>query len=336
MSEQSPETRVGVYIDFDNIVISRYDQLHGDGAWRRDNVRSMTTAATAPNADDAGKLARARVDVSALIDYASSFGTVAHSRAYADWSIPVNASYRQQLVERAVDLTQLFPTTRGLKNGADIRLAVDVMEDLFRLPDLTHIVIVAGDSDYIPLAQRAKRLGRFVVGIGVAGKTSVALANACDRFQMYDAIPGTAPEDDEPEVEAAVAPVAPPSSRRKGGKAPSPAKAEVPGVAAAADTPTERTDVPAVDESSNDASPHAAITDKAATRLLMRALELVHEKNDDDEWVHAAAVKTQMKRMNPAFSERTIGHKTFGDFIRSRNSVVESKAEGQSRLLRLR
>ncbi len=332
MSEQSPETRVGVYIDFDNIVISRYDQLHGDGTWRRDNVRSMTTAATAPNVDEDGKLTRARVDVSAIIDYASSFGTVAHSRAYADWSIPVNASYRQQLVERAVDLTQLFPTTRGLNNGADIRLAVDVMEDLFRLPDLTHIVIVAGDSDYIPLAQRAKRLGRFVVGIGVAGKTSVALANACDRFQMYDAIPGTAPDEDEPEV----APVAPPSSRRKGTKATQPVE-DVESAPAAVGA-SQSTDVasPASDDSSSDTAPHAAMTDKAATRLLMRALELVHEKNDDDEWVHAAAVKTQMKRMNPAFSERTIGHKTFGDFIRSRNSVVESKAEGQSRLLRLR
>ncbi len=332
MSEQSPETRVGVYIDFDNIVISRYDQLHGDGAWRRDNVRSMTTAATAPNVDEDGKLTRARVDVSAIIDYASSFGTVAHSRAYADWSIPVNASYRQQLVERAVDLTQLFPTTRGLKNGADIRLAVDVMEDLFRLPDLTHIVIVAGDSDYIPLAQRAKRLGRFVVGIGVAGKTSVALANACDRFQMYDAIPGTAPDEDEPEV----APVAPPSSRRKGTKATQPVEDVESAPAAVAASQSADVASPASDHSSSDTAPHAAMTDKAATRLLMRALELVHEKNDDDEWVHAAAVKTQMKRMNPAFSERTIGHKTFGDFIRSRNSVVESKAEGQSRLLRLR
>ncbi len=332
MSEQSPETRVGVYIDFDNIVISRYDQLHGDGAWRRDNVRSMTTAATAPNVDEDGKLTRARMDVSAIIDYASSFGTVAHSRAYADWSIPVNASYRQQLVERAVDLTQLFPTTRGLKNGADIRLAVDVMEDLFRLPDLTHIVIVAGDSDYIPLAQRAKRLGRFVVGIGVAGKTSVALANACDRFQMYDAIPGTAPDEDEPEV----APVAPPSSRRKGTKATQPVEDVESAPAAVAASQSADVASPASDHSSSDTAPHAAMTDKAATRLLMRALELVHEKNDDDEWVHAAAVKTQMKRMNPAFSERTIGHKTFGDFIRSRNSVVESKAEGQSRLLRLR
>ena len=70
----------------------------------------------------------------------------------------MNADYRGQLVARAVDLVQLFPAAAYGKNGADIRLAVDTVEDMFRLPDLTHVVIVAGDSDYIALAQRCKRL----------------------------------------------------------------------------------------------------------------------------------------------------------------------------------
>ena len=107
----------------------------------------------------------------------------------------MNADYRGQLVSRAVDLVQLFPTAAYAKNGADIRLAVDAVEDMFRLPDLTHVVIVAGDSDYIPLAQRCKRLGRYVVGVGVAGSTSRALAAACDEFVIYDALPGITPAE---------------------------------------------------------------------------------------------------------------------------------------------
>src|SRR5690606_5373622 len=106
------------------------------------------------------RLAAARVDIGAIIDFASSYGTLVLTRAYADWSAEINAAYRDQLVARAVDLVQLFPTAAYGKNGADIRLAVDAVEDMFRLPDLTHVVIVAGDSDYIPLAQRCKRLGR--------------------------------------------------------------------------------------------------------------------------------------------------------------------------------
>ena len=187
------EARVAVYIDFDNVVISRYDQVHPEprDAWRRDMARDRVAAA---DSDDpvAVRLAEATVDVGALLDYASSFGTVAFARAYADWSVPANASYRRQLVDRAIDLIQLFPVS-GTKNGADIRLSVDAMEDLMQYADITHVVIVGGDSDYIALAQRSKQLGRFVVGIGVTGSTSRALIAACDEFSHYDALPGVTP-----------------------------------------------------------------------------------------------------------------------------------------------
>src|SRR5664279_2156023 len=167
-------TRVAVYLDFDNIVISRYDQVNGRSSFQKDKASGL----------EPERLERATVDVGAIIDFASSFGTLVLTRAYADWSADVNAGYRGQLVARAVDLVQLFPAAAYGKNGADIRLAVDAVEDMFRLPDLTHVVIVAGDSDYIALAQRAKRLGRYVVAVGVAGSTSRSLAAACDRMSL--------------------------------------------------------------------------------------------------------------------------------------------------------
>ena len=173
-------TRVAVYLDFDNIVISRYDQVHGRNSFHRDKAKGLENE----------RLQSATVDVGAIIDFASSFGTLVLTRAYADWSADVNAAYHGQLVGRAVDLVQLFPASAYGKNGADIRLAVDAVEDMFRLPDLTHVVIVGGDSDYIALAQRCKRLGRYVVGIGVAGASSRSLAAACDEFVTYDALPG--------------------------------------------------------------------------------------------------------------------------------------------------
>src|SRR5215207_7158647 len=183
--------RVAVYLDFDNIVISRYDQIHGRSSFQRDKAAGFHKVP--------GRLTAATVDVGAIIDFASSFGTLVLTKAYADWSADVNADYRGQLVGRAVDLVQLFPAAAYAKNGADIRLAVDAVEDMFRLPDLTHVVIVAGDSDYIALAQRCKRLGRYVVGVGVAGSTSRALAAACDELVTYDALPGIAAADPEPE-----------------------------------------------------------------------------------------------------------------------------------------
>src|SRR5258708_25905746 len=180
---ESDATRVAVYFDFDNIVISRYDQVHGRNTFQRDKAKGL----------DKERLQSANVDLGAIIDFASSFGTLVLTRAYADWSADVNAGYQRQLVARPVDLVQLFPAAVYGKNGADIRLAVDAVEDMFRLPDLTHVVIVGGDSDYIALAQRCKRLGRYVVGIGVAGASSQSLAAACDEFVSYDALPGISP-----------------------------------------------------------------------------------------------------------------------------------------------
>src|SRR6476659_5236009 len=274
--------RVAVYLDFDNIVISRYDQVHGRNSFQKDKARGL----------EKDKLAKATVDIGAIIDFASSFGTLVLTRAYADWSSDVNADYQSQLVGRAVDLVQLFPAAAYGKNGADIRLAVDAVEDMFRLPDLTHVVIVAGDSDYIALAQRCKRLGRYVVGIGITGSISRSLTAACDEFVSYDALPGV--------------PVAAP---KKGAKR---AKAQEP------------------DDEPEQPDPQAA-----ATGLLERALRIGQEK-DDADWLHNSAVKAQMKRMDPSFSEKSLGFKSFSDFLRSRTDVVDLDESSTTRLVRLK
>jgi hypothetical protein len=296
------DTRVAVYLDFDNIVISRYDQVNGRNSFQRDKAKGL----------ESDRLGRATVDVGAVIDFASSFGTLVLTRAYADWSADVNAGYRGQLVGRAVDLVQLFPAAAYGKNGADIRLAVDAVEDMFRLPDLTHVVIVAGDSDYIALAQRCKRLGRYVVGIGVAGSSSRSLAAACDEFVTYDALPGvpvfepapvSAPEDDKDEPE------------------PEPKKR----------APRRRATRPqTIDEDPEPPEPQVA-----ATGLLTRALQIGLEK-DDVDWLHNSAVKAQMKRLDPSFSEKALGFRSFSDFLRSRTDVVELDETSTTRMVKLK
>ncbi len=310
-------TRVAVYIDFDNIVISRYDQLHGRGQFQRDKVRGFNRADRSADSDIAEKLERATVDVGAVIDFASSFGTLVLTRAYADWSAPVNADYRGQLVSRAVDLVQLFPTAAYAKNGADIRLAVDAVEDMFRLPDLTHIVIVAGDSDYIALAQRCRRLGRYVVGVGVAGSTSRALAAACDELVTYDALPGITPTD---------------ASQQSGGRSGSPAEREQPGSAPAARGSRRPRRPAAVEPEEADAD--SEDPQERATRLLERALRLGQEK-DDADWLHSSAVKSQMRRMDPSFSEKALGYRSFSDFVKSREDIAELDEADPVRLVRL-
>jgi hypothetical protein len=312
------DPRVAVYIDFDNIVVSRYDQVHGRGQFQRDKVRGFDRADRPADPDIAEKLRRATVDVGAVIDFASSFGTLVLTRAYADWSAPVNADYRGQLVSRAVDLVQLFPAAAYAKNGADIRLAVDAVEDMFRLPDLTHVVIVAGDSDYIALAQRCRRLGRYVVGVGVAGSTSKALAAACDELVTYDALPGITPADAPQQGAARTAGAQ--AQRRESASTPSSRN-------------SRRTTRPAA-EVADEIELDAEDPQELATRLLERALRLGQEK-DDADWLHSSAVKNQMRRMDPSFSEKALGYRSFSDFVKSREGIAELDETNPARLIRL-
>lgn len=285
--------RVAVYIDFDNVVISRYDDIHGKQAWRKDDPRKRGRSANSTDPIDV-KLAAAQVDIGAIIDYAASFGSVSLSRAYADWSVPANAAYKDELMERALHLVQLF-TASGVKNGADIRLAVDAVEDLMRHPEISHLVLVAGDSDYVPLAQSCKQLGRYVVGIGVAGSTSRALVSACNEFIDYAHLPGVTP---------------PPAGKRVVTKAPAKKAVTNKAVTKKAAAKTSVTAVPAAE---------------AATDLLVRAIRVGLQKSDDD-WVYAAGVKSQMQRMDPAFKEKSLGFTTFREFVESRSDQVVSKA----------
>ncbi|HVT64230.1 MAG TPA: NYN domain-containing protein [Mycobacteriales bacterium] len=296
MAERENADQVAVYIDFDNIVISRYDELHGERAYFNDGANTAS-----PGEKVAARLQAAHVDIAAILEYAASFGTVAISRAYADWSAPVNSSYRTDLVKASIDLVQMFPLS-GTKNGADIRLAIDVIDDLSRYEYVNHVLIVAGDSDYVSLAQRCKRLGRTVVGVGVAKSVGRYWRSACDVFRMYDALPGV--------------------------KAP-----RVAAAATVSDTKPKKVAAKKTAKSKAAGTPKPA--ESASTGLLRRAMELQSEKSADG-WVSASAIKNQILRLEPSFDEKSEGFKSFAAFLAAHSDVVETQTANRVLSVRLR
>ena len=94
-----------------------------------------------------------------------------------------------------------------------------------------------------------------------------------------------------------------------------------------------RAKAPAPD-AEDDGGDDAEDPQEVATRLLERALRIGHEK-DDAEWLHSSAVKGQMKRMDPSFSEKAIGYRSFSDFVKSRHAIAELDESGTARLVRL-
>ncbi|MFW6773053.1 NYN domain-containing protein [Nocardioides sp. CPCC 205120] len=301
------EPRVALYLDFENLVASQYDAVHGRNAWQRDRV--VHAAADDPTV--APRLEASRLDVDAIVDYAASLGVVAISRAYANWACPAFASYARDVTARALDLTQLFPLA-GTKNGADIRLATDVVDDLTRHPDLTHVLVAAGDSDYVAVAQKAKRLGRSVVGVGVAGSIGRYWEAACDEFTKYDALPGVE------RVVRAEAPAAPAGSGSSGAA----------GAAGAAGTGSANGD--AEDAASGARAAAAARTETAPeerakpipySKLFRNAMNLLARKSDDGK-VRMSELKQVLVRMSPGFDESTLGHKTFSSYVRAQPGVA--------------
>ncbi len=155
------ENRVAVFVDFENIKRAVDDYFVNE----RVELRRIF--------EEIGKVTEGRIVL---------------KRAYADWG--VFKDYRSDLLDNACDPIQTFSLTYKGKNGADIKIAIDVMDVALRQSDITHVALVSGDSDFTPLVLKLRETGRYVVGVGVRSNTSTYLAKACDRFCYYDDLHG--------------------------------------------------------------------------------------------------------------------------------------------------
>lgn len=164
----SEQTTVAVYWDFENIHASILDQRRGGGAYKQSRFSAQDQI----------------VDVEALMEFVASLGSVAINRAYGNWQW--FAKYQEVLLHNAVELIQLFPPGASAKNGADIKLCLDATEDIIRFPHIKTIVIVGGDSDFLPVSQKIKAAGKTLVGVGCEISTNKHWAHSCHEFRYYE------------------------------------------------------------------------------------------------------------------------------------------------------
>jgi len=165
----NPQGSVALYWDFENLHAGVFKQKNGED----DDYAKVCS-----------KPQEALMDVAAVLAFAETLGTVVINRAFGHWG--KFQRYRVPLLEAAVDLVQLFPVGANGKNGADIRLCLDVMEDMLRYPHIQTIVIAAGDSDYLPLVHKIKASGRKLYGIGGTLSTNQYWAKSCHGFTYYE------------------------------------------------------------------------------------------------------------------------------------------------------
>lgn len=164
-------TAVAIYWDFENLHAGVLEAQAGEGAYTRPDVRFKPQEPV--------------VDIQAIVELAATFGPVAINRAYGNWQF--FSRYRDALLQNGVELIQLFPPGASAKNGADIKLCLDAAEDITRFAHIQTVIIVGGDSDFMPLAQKIKAAGRTLIGVGTRKNTNRHWAKSCHEFRFYDA-----------------------------------------------------------------------------------------------------------------------------------------------------
>jgi uncharacterized LabA/DUF88 family protein len=165
-----PPAQVAVYWDFENLHAGLVESRFGEGHYVKPDVRF--------------KPQEPLIDIPAVVELAATLGPIAIHRAYGNWQF--FARYRDALLHSGMDLVQMFPPGASAKNGADIRLGLDALEDLLRHAHIATVVIVGGDSDFMPLAQKIKTAGRRLVGVGTRKNTNRHWANSCHAFHYYE------------------------------------------------------------------------------------------------------------------------------------------------------
>ncbi|QHI97041.1 NYN domain-containing protein [Xylophilus rhododendri] len=181
---------VALYWDFENLHASLVEDRYGEGTYGK--------------TDNRFKVQEPLVDVQAIVELAASFGPVAINRGYCNWQF--YGRYRDALLQGAVELIQLFPPGASAKNGADIKLCLDAVEDIQRFSHIGTVIIVGGDSDFMPVSQKIKAAGRTLVGIGTRRSTNRHWAKSCHEFRYYENLIEQPPEELPPETPAAPPP----------------------------------------------------------------------------------------------------------------------------------
>jgi hypothetical protein len=186
--DANPPPSTALYWDFENLHAALVEERAGEGAYAKPDARF--------------RVQEPLVDVQAIVDYAATLGPLAINRAYANWQY--FGRYRDALLQGAIDLVQMFPPGAAAKNGADIRLCLDASEDAARFAHIGTVIVVGGDSDFMPLAVKLKAAGLTVIGIGARANTNRHWARSCHEFRYYDTLvaggsielPGASPADD--------------------------------------------------------------------------------------------------------------------------------------------
>ena len=113
-----------------------------------------------------------------------SYGDIIINRVYADFEAlgPIENS----AIENGISTIQCARLIG--KNSSDIKLCVDLMRDLYTLPQITTFYIITSDTDYRHIIPEIKLLNKQARVIGKAVAPEILKA-CCDQYTPIEVIP---------------------------------------------------------------------------------------------------------------------------------------------------
>lgn len=130
------------------------------------------------------------INVEAVMDHARSIGQVVHNEAYCNWRYM--ARYADKLQLEDTNFVHVWPTAP--REPADVYPILYPRAKYYveRNEDITHVVLVGMDDDYLQLADDLRHLGCKLHAIGTGNLQDKEWQAACDDYRTYYDLKGTA------------------------------------------------------------------------------------------------------------------------------------------------
>ncbi|MGN0956294.1 NYN domain-containing protein [Megasphaera sp.] len=251
---------------------------------------------------DAENISSKYIDV--ILSEANNLGDVIYKRIYGNWTTPQMASWRNTILDNAIQPVQQYSNTIR-KNSSDSALIIDTMDLLYQ-SNLDGFCIVSSDSDFTRLASRLRESQKYVLGMGES-KTPRSFISACNKFLYLDVLWEEAEEHEAGDHEG-------PDHEEAQAEHTSPqAKAEKPEADNhASETPAARPLTPP------ETMPlHGKTPGKDFSTIRQALIKLTEENSDDNGWIFSGTLGNLLSKQFSDFDVRNFGYKKFVPFIES-------------------
>ncbi|WP_296826348.1 NYN domain-containing protein [uncultured Megasphaera sp.] len=255
---------------------------------------------------DAENISSKYIDV--ILSESNNLGDVVYKRIYGNWTTPQMASWRNTILDNAIQPIQQYSNTIR-KNSSDSALIIDAMDLLYK-SNLDGFCIVSSDSDFTRLASRLRESQKYVLGMGES-KTPRSFISACNKFLYLDVLWEEAEEHDAEEIEPAEHEESAPEPEADTAK-PEKTEAEV----EAHPDEAESDHTPAQPEAD---APSGKTPGKDFSTIRQALIKLTEENSDDNGWIFSGTLGNLLSKQFSDFDVRNFGYKKFVPFIESLN-----------------